>query len=455
MNGTLDRFIVAGLHGKKTIDATLHENTLVLVGENGSGKTTFLRILFHFLSGRWFALRQFKFDHITATFGGRNVKLSFDSLTKGFEKIDQRYLAGMPPNVRRRFMDWVSAHGVAEMPPDLERWLHRSGIPWEVVVNQLQLFEDNPRGPRKELQESIQFVRDTINSQILYLPTYRRIERELESIFEGIDVDDVRRGRAKLRTGESENTFIELVEFGMRDVQQAIENALSGLRDFARENLTTLTFRNLGDVVNKEYLKVGMKEISEVSDDTIRSVLDRVPESILTSLHKEHLLKVVNIARTTESPDDHSKIICNYFLNLLHFQTTLQERERPISAFCDLCSQYTTDKQFVYDSAQFGFTIVPKDEKFKDHKIELGDPSSGEKQIVSLFNHLYLSGKHRYFVLIDEPELSLSVPWQRRFLMDIRKGGFCAGLVAVTHSPFIYDNELKPFAHSLGEFVTI
>ena len=58
-------------------------------------------------------------------------------------------------------------------------------------------------------------------------------------------------------------------------------------------------------------------------------------------------------------------------------------------------------------------------------------------------------------VLIDEPELSLSVPWQRRFLTDIRRGGFCAGLVAVTHSPFIYDNELKQYAHSLGEFVTM
>jgi predicted ATPase len=65
-----------------------------------------------------------------------------------------------------------------------------------------------------------------------------------------------------------------------------------------------------------------------------------------------------------------------------------------------------------------------------------------------------LSGKEKFFVLIDEPELSLSVPWQRRFLKDIRNGGFCSGLIAVTHSPFIYDNDLKPYAHSLGEFIS-
>src|SRR5208337_1482539 len=67
--------------------------------------------------------------------------------------------------------------------------------------------------------------------------------------------------------------------------------------------------------------------------------------------------------------------------------------------------------------------------------------------------HLYLSGRDRFFVLIDEPELSLSVPWQRRFLLDIRKASFCAGLVAATHLPFIYDNELRKNTHAVGEFV--
>jgi predicted ATPase len=132
----------------------------------------------------------------------------------------------------------------------------------------------------------------------------------------------------------------------------------------------------------------------------------------------------------------------------------LKSREKQISAFCDLCSQYIIDKRFVYDSATFGFAIV-RIERLQQERIDLSDLSSGEKQIVSLFSHLYLSGQKRYLVLIDEPELSLSVPWQRRFLTDIRKGDFCAGLVAVTHSPFIYDNELKDYAHALGEFVSL
>jgi predicted ATPase len=79
--------------------------------------------------------------------------------------------------------------------------------------------------------------------------------------------------------------------------------------------------------------------------------------------------------------------------------------------------------------------------------------SSGEKQIVSLFSHIYLSGKSGYLVIMDEPELSLSVPWQKRFLPDILATGRCSGLIAVTHSPFIFENELEKYTHEIDEFV--
>jgi predicted ATPase len=81
------------------------------------------------------------------------------------------------------------------------------------------------------------------------------------------------------------------------------------------------------------------------------------------------------------------------------------------------------------------------------------DLSSGEKQIISLFSHIYLSGAPGYIVIIDEPELSLSVPWQKRFLPDILDTSRCNGLIAVTHSPFIYDNKLDIYAHSIDEYI--
>ena len=123
-----------------------------------------------------------------------------------------------------------------------------------------------------------------------------------------------------------------------------------------------------------------------------------------------------------------------------------------MAKFCAACNRYMADKEFKYSTSNFTFSIEHHNAPKAENPIELSDLSSGEKQIVSIFCHLYLSKRADYFVLIDEPELSLSVTWQRSFLTDIREGSFCAGLVATTHSPFTYDNYLSEYARGLGEF---
>ena len=455
MNNALERFQIIGLHGNKNIDVRFDENTLILVGENGSGKTTFLRILFHFLSGHWLSLFQFQFDCIVVTIEGKEDTIKLKDVYEKFKNIDRRSIKNLPGPLGRKVNELIDTGRLDLVPIELRRMSDRYGMPFEMMIREFEILEETFKVQNTEMLHIIQKVQNAINAQILYLPTYRRIERELSSIFEDSDFDDSRFRRIDPSRRETEKDYIELVEFGMKDVELAIKNALGNLKEFARESLNNLTLGYLGDVVNQKYKNVGMKEIADVSEKTVHDVLNRIDENILTKGHKEHIFNVINSTRSNTSPDEHSKIISHYFLKLLRFQAALQEKEKPISEFCVLCSEYIVDKKFVYDGTKFSFSITPKDGQESSEQIQLSDLSSGEKQIVSLFSHLYLSGLKSYFVLIDEPELSLSVPWQRRFLTDIRKGDFCAGLVAVTHSPFIYDNELRLYAHSLGEFINI
>ena len=44
--------------------------------------------------------------------------------------------------------------------------------------------------------------------------------------------------------------------------------------------------------------------------------------------------------------------------------------------------------------------------------------------------------------------------WQRMFLVDILDSASCIGIVATTHSPFIFENELERYVHGINEFCT-
>ena len=82
-------------------------------------------------------------------------------------------------------------------------------------------------------------------------------------------------------------------------------------------------------------------------------------------------------------------------------------------------------------------------------RISMDALSSGEKQMISLFAKLFLyPGKK--IVLIDEPELSLSLDWQRNILVDVLNAPSCCQIIAITHSPFVFDNDLEPFAKSMA-----
>ncbi len=449
---SITRFQIKKLHDYKNFDLRLVDNTLILVGENGAGKTTVLQLFYYLLSGQWSSMAKYKFDEISITIGDKKYTLHYSDLEKSLHNIDRRVFHRMPPSIRNKFFTLIEQREGHLVTPELEHLCHQFDIPLEYILHEIDIF-DTAHGKKIDpLKQTIESIREAINVQILYLPTYRRIEQELNLIFKGIDDRELRSRRELLTARRGNEAFVELIEFGMKDVENAIDNTLSQLNKFARENLNNLTFGYLGDIVEKQYATVELRSIRDASEQTIDNILNRIQEHILSSENKQHLREIIEGVKNNAPQTEHTKVICHYFTKLMAFQKELETKESQIMQFCAVCNEYMVDKVFKYDISNFSFTIRPKEEANIQKDIKLHHLSSGEKQIVSLFSHLYLSGGQSYFVLIDEPELSLSVVWQRKFLLDIRKGSFCKGLVAVTHSPFIYDNDLRKFAHGLGEF---
>lgn len=118
-----------------------------------------------------------------------------------------------------------------------------------------------------------------------------------------------------------------------------------------------------------------------------------------------------------------------------------------MKTFVSICNNYLNGKKYIYDEANVNLRIYKEKTK---QPIGIQNLSSGEKQIISVFSKLYIEDIENCIILFDEPELSLSIKWQNMFLPDVMKSGKCSTLIAVTHSPFIFDNEFDDLAKDMG-----
>jgi hypothetical protein len=290
--------------------------------------------------------------------------------------------------------------------------------------------------------------------QVLYLPTYRRVEKELESIFPHLEesVQSFQRRKGVLQA-DSRRSHIELVEFGMEDVEATFSRARSELVETAKSELTNLAGGYLRDVIHGQGESYEISTFNELDDATIDRILNRAEEQTLSESDKRRLKAVIERIKTTPSEEVEAvdRYIAHFFSKLIDVDRALSEKERLLQRFADVCNGYLVGKSIIYADKDSSINVV----LHKSGKpLQLKSLSSGEKQIVSLFSHLYLRDSVDVFVIIDEPELSLSVKWQKQLLPDILETGRCKFLAAVTHSPFIFTNRLDPFAVDLESCIT-
>jgi predicted ATP-dependent endonuclease of OLD family len=257
-----------------------------------------------------------------------------------------------------------------------------------------------------------------------------------------------------------------LVEFGMKDVEETIAKKMTELDKGSRSDLSNLTSTYLRDVILGDYQKTDLSEFDELDDPTIDAIFNRIDQSVLPKAEKQSLRESIKKIKIDPDFRDKDRVVVHFLTKLIDFYKKLQEKEKSVQEFVDVCNQYLTGKKFVYDKINFDISIQLEqlyqttspnlDRKANSRQaLKMSKLSSGEKQIVSLFSQIYLSGSSSYFLIIDEPELSLSVLWQKRFLPDILNTKRCNGLIAATHSPFIFDNQLDEYAHSLDQFMEL
>lgn len=447
MGKQLLQFDIKGLYGLRDYEIRFKDNRLVIVGENGSGKTTVFKIMYHTLACDWDALIGISFEQVRVVFDGEEpIEISAELLRSA-----RQAGLGIPMPYYR---DRRGVFTLDETPINTGLKAYYDDI-YDVIYSAAPNMHSSGKAGKsiKTLKEIEERIKHCFDAMILCLPTYRRIEEQLESLFPNME----RAMLDKLRQTQRHDEYVtELVEFGMHDVEDMVAAFQQRLSTFSLEQQNEMTQGYLGEIIGKTYEQFAFDRIRDLKEYEIGAILDRIDKSILKDRQKKAVVNsLAKIQKAAAAPDGiQEQIICHYFLKLLDLDSNLQEQEAPMLRFTQICNKYLVSNKLRYNSKDFSCKVYSRTgkQKGKSDSIPFQYLSSGEKQIVSLFSHLNLSERKSLFVFIDEPELSLSVDWQRMLLADVIHSENCVGLFAATHSPFVFENELDPYVHGLNEF---
>jgi ABC-type cobalamin/Fe3+-siderophores transport system ATPase subunit len=108
--------------------------------------------------------------------------------------------------------------------------------------------------------------------------------------------------------------------------------------------------------------------------------------------------------------------------------TTIYEK---IDKFYTLINQFFKETNKKINDKKEPFFFTP-------NNISFTELSSGEKQLLLLFLTVFLQQDTDNILLLDEPEISLHLSWQRILIDTLRKINPNCQLIIATHSPTIY-----------------
>lgn len=179
-----------------------------------------------------------------------------------------------------------------------------------------------------------------------------------------------------------------------------------------------------------------------IDNNLLQIVLDRLGHQINDN-DKTSILKLVS---SNEIYNPEYQYLRDLIDELIYSYNQLMKYDEKIMMFKDTCNRYLNDKEFRYNPSDITLKLFSHD---AIGELDLSMLSSGEKQIVSLFSRLYLESDKKCILLIDQPELSISMRWQKMLLPDIMRSDNCKLLLTVTHSPFIFENEFDNDAQDM------
>ena len=435
----IDKLIIKGLYGYIDKTISFNNDLTLLVGINGSGKTSILNIINWILRPSMPNLCVTEFKTIQLFFQFKNEK--YEILCK-HNKTTFNYTIKTD---KEKYNPLIVR--IAKPPSEIK---NDDALKLSLIQNYTGLSPD-----QKE-KKTWDLIGTFPNPTVIGLDRNLYAE-ESEKIF----IEESLRGRV-VKKGSIQNLspldrVKEIVNREYRRKKNSILNLTSNLKNhlmlstFAG-SITIESFTSgIRHKLNLTQIEGAEKRVNEYFKNFEKKPLNEDEQKTITN----YFSQLKDITKQYQNKPDDGTVKLLYGLNASQFvkvNKLLKEFEKfeadsnkaleQITTYTNTLNFFLKDSAkkllFKEDTAELSFHTLDKSgniiTEFKDIKFL----SSGEQQILILFSYIAFNSQDGKLFIIDEPELSLHIKWQEDFLNQLEnitpKG---TQLILATHSPIL------------------
>ena len=403
INGLFNRFdYVISLSG---------DGLTILTGPNGYGKSTILKIINYLSIGEIgiFKLMEVSFKSLKISFkNGHEIFIENNSKTFSIDsvKIDKSKVRNL---LRKLFTSRYGYYIDEEFIVD-----RRRGIKYTMSEYFEKILSNNDVESSLFYEESY-FLKEFFNKESL-----SAVDKIKKSIGKVYMVQEQR--LIKQINDREKNISINVIEEIPGKIKQKINAASS--------NYSAVASKLDGSYPNR--LFSNMEELSEEDFKTKLEIMNFKWKKLAS-----YNLSTIEPLQNNIYNREYAKALKIYFDDFdkkyLEYESLINE----FDMFTEIVNRRLTHKKIRIEREK-GIIVVDDN----DELLNMGELSSGEKQIIVLFYELLFETEKCSLLLIDEPEISLHIVWQKMFMDDLLKITKLKNLnvIVATHSAQIINN---------------
>jgi len=434
MANYIERIEIIGLHNRFDIDQKFKPGVNIIHAVNGAGKTTLIHCLVNILTGDYYRFLYIQFFRIRLWFDDNNLLTIYNDYDQNQE-----------PSIRVCINSDRRGIKINERINEFDE-LNSENDESEETIN------NSYKEEKGELYK-LDYTQTKVLLSTTYFPAFRIMIEAWKSVEENTTIDEITSLSRKIF-----GNFLPLLKYPTsHDVEQSLINEIQVITSEISD-----IDRQLMSQISVEYLAVTLEDKLNVSIDSyefnmeeIETIFDEIksfpiPENAYissTEIYKNILDKIASNILNEENMKEFIKFLTIYCNSLKKLLLIINEKFYLFYKYLSAVNSFLQGKKIEILNVDTRENSPLVGIRFDDNYVvsNLSTLSSGERQIITMmYATTYMSQEK--LILIDEPELSLHIDWQRILLKKISEQQSKVQIIACTHSPMLaadYPDNLK------------